>query len=128
MGSFPIGYPRADPGRVAKPHVIHSIIEWVAQDEINHETIFKVFNIRPNGRKSGSSGLVASASRRNLLWYFTKIYFGISSTLPRYNLQHKQSQATLALLIRVVAKINVRIEQNPGYGMLNTYMPLYANW
>ena len=78
-----------------------------------------VFNIRPNAGNRGSSGLVASASRRNLLWYYVKIYFGISLKLPRYNLQHKQSQATLALLIRVVAKINVRIEQNPGYGMLN---------
>ena len=82
MGSFPIGYPRADPGRVAKPHVIHSIIEWVAQDEINHETIFKVFNIRPNAGNRGSSGLVASASRRNLLWYYVKIYFGISLNYP----------------------------------------------
>ena len=34
-------------------------------------------------------------------------------------MQHKQDQGTLALLVRVVAKINVRIEQNPGYGMLN---------
>jgi hypothetical protein len=50
---------------------------------------------------------VASASRSE------------SVKLPRYNKQHKQSQATLALLIRVVAKINVRIEQNPGYGVLN---------
>ena len=48
--------------------------------------------------------------------------------LPRYNKQHKQDQGTLALLVRVVAKINVRIEQNPGYGMLNIFMPSYANW
>lgn len=45
MGSFPIGYPRADPGRVAKPHVIHSIIEWVAQDEINHDPHWLLPNI-----------------------------------------------------------------------------------
>ena len=43
-----------------------------------------------------------------------------SLILPRYNKQHKQNQGTLALLVRVVAKINVRIEQNPGYGVLKT--------
>jgi hypothetical protein len=45
----------------------------------------------------------------------------LSLTLPRYNKQHKQNQGTLALLVRVVAKINVRIEQNPGYWVLKYF-------
>src|SRR5687768_5937007 len=37
---------------------------------------------------------------------------------PRYNVQAKQGMGNLSLYLRVGAKTNVVIEQNPGYGAL----------